>query len=59
MNLQIPNKTFPKISLRVWAANFERKCVVFELVIFLRFRPNPYTRMCASTIGLFSQFRKK
>ena len=31
----------------------------FELVIFPQFLPNPYTRMCVSTIGSFSLFRKK
>ena len=49
--------TFRKTSLRVWAAIFERKSPFFELAIFPCFRPNPYTRMCASTIGSFSLFR--
>ena len=41
------------ISLRVWAAIFKRYSPFFELVIFLCFRPNPYTRMRVSTIRVF------
>ena len=32
---------------------FWEENIFFKLVIYLCFRPNPYTRMCVSTIGSF------
>ena len=37
---------------------FERYSPTFDLVFFLGFRPNPYTRMCIPTIGLYSTLGK-
>ena len=38
---------------------FRKRGIFFELVISLCFQPNPYTRMCVSTIGSFSLLRNK
>ena len=54
---QIP--TFPKNQPSSLGCYFSEKEPFFELVIFPCFRPNPYTRMCVSTIGSFSLVRKK
>ena len=48
-----------KLSLRVWAAILWKIEGVFKLALCHCFRPNPCTRMCVSTIGSFSLFRKK
>ena len=52
-------KTFPKNQPSNLGCYFWQKHSFFELVIFQCFLPNPYTRMCVSTIGSFSLFRKK
>ena len=49
---------FPKNSLRIWAAMFERYSPFLELDFLGCFPSNLYTRMCVLTIGSFSLFGK-
>ena len=59
INLQIPNIcSSEKSAFEPGVLFLRERGLFFELVIFLRFRPSPYTRMCESTIGSFSLFGK-
>ena len=59
VSFQIPNSNFGENQPSSLGCYFWRDIVLFsELVFFLCFRPNSYTRMCVSTIGSFSLFGK-
>ena len=55
INLQIPNHFSEKNSLRIWAAIFERKSLLFKLVFFLFFSKPLYqnVRIDHRTIFIF------
>ena len=50
--------TFEKSAFEPGLFFFQETHIVFELVIFPYFLPNPYTIMCVLTIGSSSLFRK-
>ena len=58
IDLQIPNKNFSEKSAFEPGLLFFQETFFFELVIFLHFSPNPYTRRCVSTIESLSFFRE-
>ena len=57
-NLRIPNENFCEKSDFEPGLLFLRERGLFPNLIFFIFLPNPYTRMCVSTIGSFSLFRE-
>ena len=58
INLQTRKAIFFKNQPSSLGYLFERYTPFFELVIFLSFRLNAYTRMCVSTLGSFSFWDK-
>ena len=59
MNLQIPNFDFSPNQTSSLGCYFGERYSFFEIVIFLCFRPNPYTRMCVFSKDHFDVTCKK
>ena len=58
-NLQIPNLNFSEKSAFESGLLILRESVFFSNLSFSLVWPNPYTRMCVSTMGTFELFRKR